>query len=156
MPACIICSLCLSLPFLSLAHSGSLWLTLAHSGSLWLAVRLTLALSGSLWLSLAMVLSGSISRFSLALSGSLWLSIALRICLKSPFLSHKILAWLAMSLLSYNTLIGSGAPSSKSSRTSSSSQSPLLNAYDTHCPFEDKDNGVGKDTDKDKMSKRPN
>ena len=70
------------------AHSGSLWLTLALSGSLWLS----LALSGSLWLSLAR-------------SGSLWLSIALRICLQSPCLAHKALAWLAASLLRYNTLV---------------------------------------------------
>ena len=72
--------------------SGSLWLTLAHSGSLWLAVRLTLALFGSLWL-------------PLVLSCSLWLSIALRICLQSPYLAHKALAWLAASLLRYNTLV---------------------------------------------------
>ena len=54
---------------------GTLWLSLAHSGSLWLAVRLSPALSGSLpdflWVPLA--LSDSL-RLSLTLSGSLLIS----------------------------------------------------------------------------------
>ena len=85
---------------------GALWLSLAHSGSLWLAVRLSLALSGSLWLSvwLSLALSGSLW-LPLALSGSLWLSIALQICLPSPCSAHKALAQLGTPFLRSLTLI---------------------------------------------------
>ena len=76
--------------------SDSLWPSLSISGSLWLSLWPSPALSGSL--ARSPDLSGSLW-LSQALSGSHWLSIALRICLQSPCLAHKALAWLRMSLL---------------------------------------------------------